>query len=57
MDDRGKKRKGRQGTCIKDIWTKPNSGRSEGRNGGMGGAGESGGRKVETTVLEQQLKK
>ena len=57
MDDRGKKRKGRQGTCIKDIWTKPNAGRSEGRNGGMGGAGESGGRKVETTVLEQQLKK
>ena len=28
-----------------------------GREVGVGGAGESGGRKIETTVLEQQLKK
>ena len=34
--------------CIKDPWTKPNGGRIEGERGG------SGGRKMETTVLEQQ---
>ena len=40
-----------QGTCIKDTWTKPKRGRIE------GGVWGSGGRKVETTVLEQKLKK
>ena len=45
----GKKRKGCQGTRIKDSWTKPKEGRIE---GGRGGAGESGGRKMGTTVLE-----
>ena len=49
-DNRGKKRKDHQGTCIKDPWTKPKWGRIE------GGVEESGGRKMETTVLEQQLK-
>ena len=48
MDNRGKKGKGHQVTCIKDTWTKPKGGRIE------GGAGGSGGEKMETTVLEQQ---
>ena len=29
-DNGGKKGKGHQGTCIKDSWTKPKWGRSEG---------------------------
>ena len=33
-DNRGKKGKGHQGTCIKDPWTKPKWGRME--NGGWG---------------------
>ena len=41
-----------------DPWTKPKGRRVEGGRwevgGGVGGAGESGGRKMETTVLEQQ---
>ena len=28
-DNWGKKRKGHQGTCIKDPWTKPKGGRTE----------------------------
>ena len=47
-DNRGEKGKGHQETCIKDPWTKPKEGRME------GGVGESGGGKMETTVLEQQ---
>ena len=46
--------KGCQGTCVKDPGTKPKGGRIE---GGRWGAGESGGRKMETTVFEQQFKK
>ena len=50
-DNRGKKGKGYQGTCIKDPWIKSKRGRIE---GGKLGVWESGGRKMETTVLEQQ---
>ena len=39
--------KGRQGTCVKDPWTKSKAGRIE------GGAGESGGGKMGTAVNEQ----
>ena len=47
----GKKGKGHQGTCIKDPWTTWVGLRM----GGAGGwVGENGGRKMETTVLEQQ---
>ena len=55
-DNRGKKGKGHQGTCTKDPQTKP---KQVGlRVGGVGGwGGGSGGRKIETTVLEQQLNK
>ena len=38
--------------CIKDPWTKPK--RVGLREVGMDGAGESGGGKMETIVLEQQ---
>ena len=38
--------KGHQSTRIKDPWTKPNRGRIE------GGAEESGGRKIKTTIIE-----
>ena len=58
VDNRGKKSQGLQGTDIKDTWTKPKKGRIEGgRLGGRAWAGGSVGGKVETTVLEQQLKK
>ena len=54
-DNGGKRRTGHQGTCIKDTWTKPKGVglRVEGGDGWGGGAG---GVKMETTVLEQQLK-
>ena len=49
-DNREKKGKGHQGTCIKDPWTKSKGGlRVE-----VGVVGESGGGKMQTTVLEQQ---
>ena len=36
--NRGKKGKGRQGTCIKDLWTRTKGDRIEGRRwGGWGG--------------------
>ena len=38
MDNRGKKGKGHQVTCIKDTWTKPKGGRGL-RVGGGGGWG------------------
>ena len=47
----GRKGEGFSGTTIKDTWTKP-------RGGGMGWGGAevggSGGRKMQTTVIEQQ---
>ena len=54
-DNEGKKGKGHQGTCIKDPWTKTAGGRV-GLSMGVrvGGAGENGEGKMETTVLEQQ---
>ena len=52
-DNGGNKGKGCQGTCIKDPWTKPKGGKIEGGRWGVGGARESGSRKMETTVLEQ----
>ena len=39
-DNRGKKGKSRQGTCIKDIWTKSKGVRIEGRRWGLGVGGE-----------------
>ena len=46
----GKKGKSHQGTGIKDPWTKSKGGlRVE-----VGVVGESGGGKMQTTVLEQQ---
>ena len=48
------KGKGRQGTCVKDPWTRPKAGRIEGGRWGWVGWGTSDGRKMETTVLEQQ---
>ena len=47
-DNGEKKRKRHQGTCKKDPWTKPIEGRIE------SGVEKTGGRKMETTVLEQQ---
>ena len=47
MGNEGKKGKGHQGTCIKDPWTKAKVSRTE------GGVGQSGGRKMETTVFEK----
>ena len=49
-----KKGKGYEETCIKDPWTKPKGERGEGHRWTVGWVGESGGRKMETTVLEQQ---
>ena len=43
-DNEGEMMKGCQGTCIKDPWTKPKGGR------------ESGGVKMETTVLNDNKK-
>ena len=52
-DNGEKKGKDRQGTCIKDSWTKP-----KGVGSRVGGGGRRGGwawwEKMETTVLEQQ---
>ena len=48
-DNRGKKGKGHKGTGIKDPWTKPKGVRIRVGDG----AGESGGGKMETTILEQ----
>ena len=42
------------GTCIKDTWTKPKVGQDQGWEVGVAGVGGSGGRKMETTVLEPQ---
>ena len=53
MDNKGKKGKGHQETCIKDPWTKPKRGRIEGGRWEWVGW-ESGDGKMETTVLEQQ---
>ena len=44
------------GTSIKDTWTKPKRGRIKGRKWGWLGLGGSGREKMETTVLEKQLK-
>ena len=52
-DNGGERGKGCQGTCIKDTWTKPKGGRIEGERWGWLGWGKSGGRKMETTILEQ----
>ena len=38
--NRGKKRKGRQGTCMKDPWTKPKGDRIEGGRWGWVGQGK-----------------
>ena len=54
MDNSGEKGKGHQGTCIKNAWTKPEAGRIE---GGRWGWGRVRGGEMETTVLEQKLKK
>ena len=50
----GKEGKGCQRTCIKDPWIKPKGGRIEGGRWEVrvGGAGEIGGGKMETTVFE-----
>ena len=56
MDNREKKGKRHQGTCIKDPWTKPKRDRFEGERG-VSEAGGSGSGKMEKTVLEQQQKK
>ena len=50
----GRSGKGGKWTCIKEPWTKPKGGRIEGGRVRVGGAGESGGGKMETIVLEQQ---
>ena len=52
-DNRAKKRKGHQGTFIKNPWTKSREGGIRGGRWGWLGWG-SGGRKMQTTVLEQQ---
>ena len=49
----GKKGKGCQGTCIKDPWMKPKGVGLRVGGGGVGRVRESGGKKMETTVLEQ----
>ena len=43
-DNKGKRGKGLQGTCIKNPWTKPKAGRIEGESGwgGRKGMGENG---------------
>ena len=47
---------GLSATCIKDTWTKPKGICS--RVGGRDSrAGQRGGRKMQTTILEQQYKK
>ena len=44
-DNGGKSRKGHQGTCIKDTWTKPKVGRIKGgRWGSLGWMGVMGGK-------------
>ena len=54
----GKREKGCQGTCINDTCTKPKVGRIEGgRKVVRAGVGGSCDGKMETTVLEQFLKK
>ena len=40
MNNRGKKGKGHQGTCIKDTWTKPKWGRIKGGRWGSLGRGK-----------------
>ena len=53
----GGKRGGMSGTCMKDTGTKPKGGRIQGRRWGwLGWEGVVGG-EMETTILEQQLKK
>ena len=52
-DNRGKKGKGYQKTCIKDTWAKPKGVGSRVRSRDGWGRG-SGGGKMKTTVLEQQ---
>ena len=42
---------GLSGTCIKDTWTKPKAGKVEGGRRGWGWG------KMETTILQEQLKK
>ena len=53
----GKKGKSCQGTCTKDPGTKTRVGDGLNVGDGVGRAGESNGRKMWTTVLEQQSKK
>ena len=52
VDNRGKKSKGRQGTYIKDTWTKPKGSRTEGGREGWVGQGGVVGAKMETTAFE-----
>ena len=56
--DNGEKRgKGCQGTCIKDIWTKPKGSRIMGGRWVLLSWGGNSGGKVEITVLENQQNK
>ena len=51
MNNGGKKGKDHQGICIKDPWTKPNTGRIEDGRWGWVGQGRLVGVEMETTVL------
>ena len=51
------KGEGFSGTSIKDTWTKPKGDRIKGGKWRWLGWGGSSGGEIETTVLEQQLKK
>ena len=44
---------GFSGSTVKDTWTKPRWGGCKGGRLGLAGVGESGGRKMQTTVIEQ----
>ena len=48
---------GFSGTTVKDTWTKPRGRVEVGEGGGLVGGGVWGGEKMQTTVIEQQLKK
>ena len=49
MGNRGKKEKARQGTCMKDTWTK--------KMGGVAGVGGNGGRKWRQLYLNNNKKR
>ena len=52
--DNGGKGEGCSGACIKDTWTKPKRvGSRVGSGDGWGRRRDSGGEKMETTVLQQ----